>query len=108
MVSGTSATTFNPDGQITREQFALMMYNFAKKYLGIDVSVSTRLGDTFPDASDVSSWVGDAMTWAVEQGLITGKAVGNQRLLAPGGQASRAEAATMIMRFHKWLNGIEF
>jgi len=66
------------------------------------------LEERFPDAADVSSWVGDAMAWAVEEGLITGKSVGNERFLAPQGEASRAEAATMIMRFHKWLHGIEF
>ena len=100
IVTGTSATTFAPDGAVTREQMATFLYRFAK-YMGYDV---TRTNDitTFPDADKVGSWAYDALAWANAEGLITG-AKGNDGVtrLDPQGNATREQVATILMRFCK-------
>lgn len=75
---------------ITREQLSAMLYRYAK--------ASPPDGDlsAFADADSVSPWAVEAMTWAVDRGILTGKDGG---LLDPQGPASRAEAAVMLMRF---------
>ena len=78
-----------PNGSITREQLAVMLYRAS----GADAG-SAELS-AFADSKAVSSWAAEAMSWAVEQGVITGKK-GN--LLDPGGTASRAEVAVMLQR----------
>ena len=75
---------------VTREQLALMLY----RYVGAP-AVSGSL-DSFPDADSVSDWAVQGMTWAVENGLITGTGAGE---LNPQGTASRAEVATLLARF---------
>ena len=79
-----------PNGSITREQLAVMLYRAS----GADAG-SAELS-AFADSKAVSSWAAEAMSWAVEQGVITGKK-GN--LLDPGGTASRAEVAVMLQRY---------
>ncbi|MDR1247659.1 MAG: leucine-rich repeat protein [Clostridiales Family XIII bacterium] len=80
----------NPDGEITREQFAAMLYRYAD-------SPRTSGGfDAYYDAGDVSAWAEEAMAWAVESGLITGR---TETTLAPSGTATRAEAAAMLQRY---------
>jgi len=84
---------FDPNGDITREQFALMLMNYAK-FKGIDTSAKNDLSQ-FVDADDTSLWALEAMQWAVAEGYITGRDTG----LAPGMTANRAETATILMRF---------
>ena len=79
-----------PNGSITREQLAVMLYRAS----GADAG-SAELS-AFADSKAVSSWAAEAMSWAVGQGVITGKK-GN--LLDPGGTASRAEVAVMLQRY---------
>ena len=79
-----------PNGSITREQLAVMLYRAS----GADAG-SAELS-AFADSKAVSSWAAEALSWAVEQGVITGKK-GN--LLDPGGTASRAEVAVMLQRY---------
>ncbi|MDR1246279.1 MAG: S-layer homology domain-containing protein, partial [Clostridiales Family XIII bacterium] len=52
--------------------------------------------DAYDDAGDVSAWAEEAMAWAVESGLITGR---TETTLAPSGTATRAEAAAMLQRY---------
>jgi hypothetical protein len=94
IVSGIGSGLFDPNGNITREQLAVMLYNYAK-FAGLDVSAATGLAD-FPDSADVSAWAKDAVAWAVATGLISGKPGG---LLDPKGPATRAEVATILQRF---------
>ncbi|MGN8967869.1 S-layer homology domain-containing protein [Intestinimonas sp. HCP28S3_D6] len=94
IVNGTSATTFDPDGSVTREQIAAILYRYAKTK-GWDVSSASGLG-SFPDSEQVSDWAARAIEWTYAEGLITGKDGGR---LDPQGQASRAEVATILMRF---------
>jgi hypothetical protein len=96
IVLGTSATTFAPSANVTREQMAAFLYRYAK-YLGMDVSVkngSTALS-AFSDAGSVSSWAVDAMTWAVSNGIINGTGKG----LEPQSYATREQVAQIIHKF---------
>ena len=93
IVNGTGTAAFDPDGSVTREQIAAILYRYAKTK-GWDVSGASELG-AFADGGRVSDWAARAMEWACGEGLITGKTGG---LLDPQGQASRAEVATMLMR----------
>lgn len=80
----------NPDGLITREQLATMLY----RYAGEPETDGTLEG--FSDAGSVSEWAYDALAWAVENGIVTGMGDGT---LDPQGNATRAQAATMFMRY---------
>ena len=94
IVNGTNATTFDPDGSVTREQIATILYRYAKTK-SWDISGASSLG-SFPDGAQVSDWAARAMEWTYAEGLITGK---DGSRLDPQGQASRAEVATILMRF---------
>ena len=97
IVNGKSATEFDPLGDITREQMAAILYRYCE-YKEIDVSASASI-EIFPDADKVHSYAETAMKWAFAEELITGKASGENVLLAPRGNATRAEVATILMRF---------
>ena len=86
---------FAPDDSVTREQMAVFLYRFAQAR-GADASARTDLAD-FSDAAEVSDWSADAVSWAVESGILRG--VGDSGLLAPGDAVTRAQAATMLERF---------
>ena len=92
LVSGTGAG-FDPEGSVTREQIASILYRYAK-LKGWDVSKTANLQD-FADGTDTSAWATRAMEWAYAEKLITGKD-GNR--LDPQGQATRAEVAAILMR----------
>ena len=94
IVSGTSATTFSPDGVITREQMAAILYRYAQ-YKGYDVTAKADLS-VFTDAAQVSTYATDAMAWANASGLISGTSA---TTLSPAGSATRAQVATILMRF---------
>lgn len=94
IVSGMGEGLFAPNMEITREQMVAMMYNYAK-YKGYDVTASADLS-TFTDSASVSAWAQPAMQWAVAEGYISGM---GGSLLAPQGTATRAEIASVIMRF---------
>ena len=99
VVNGYSDTgLFGPGDNINREQMAVMMYRYAK-YQDYDVSQKADFSQ-FVDASRVNSFAEEAMQWAVGTGIITGKDNGTK--LDPQGNASRAECATIIMRFKKY------
>ena len=99
IVTGTSATTFAPDGAVTREQMATFPYRFAN-HMGYDTTNKADL-TVFPDASKVGSWAYDALAWANAEGLITGAVVGGETVLNPQGAATREQVATILMRFCK-------
>ena len=86
---------FGPGDKITREQMAVMMYRYAD-YMGYDTSEKEDFSK-FNDAAKVNDFAKEAMQWAVGNGIITGK--NNGTALDPQGNASRAECATIIMRF---------
>jgi hypothetical protein len=96
IVEGYSEDIFAPNDNVTREQMVTILYRYAK-YKGYDVSGQADL-TTFTDSSSVSSWASDAMAWAVDAQLVEGMSNGK---LEPTGTATRAQIATILMRFCK-------
>ena len=94
VVNGFDDGTFQPNTAITREQLAAILMNYAQ-YKGQDVSARATL-DTYNDATAISSWANDVMSWAVAEGLLTG--VTNTEL-QPQGAATRAQVAAILQRF---------
>lgn len=94
VVNGFDDGTFQPNTAITREQMAAILMNYAQ-YKGQDVSARATL-DTYNDATAISSWANDVMSWAVAEGLLTG--VTNDQL-QPQGNATRAQVAAILERF---------
>ena len=98
IVAGMSATTFAPDGLITREQMAVLLYGYTEKYAPAYLGGAASLNG-FPDAASVSNWAYAAMSWAVGNGLISGIASNGADYLAPSGGATRAQIAAIMMRY---------
>ncbi|MPM08903.1 hypothetical protein SDC9_55219 [bioreactor metagenome] len=94
IVSGIGGSLFAPNDSITREQLAVIFCNYAR-FKGVDVSASGDMTQ-FTDSAVISSWASGAVKWAVSAGLISGKGNG---ILDPTGTATRAEIATILMRF---------
>ena len=94
IVTGVSETVFAPDDAITREQMAAILYRYAQ-FKGYDVTAGNDLG-AYTDASRISAYAAAAMRWANAEGLITGV---TDTTLEPQGSATRAQAATILMRF---------
>lgn len=95
IVNGVGNQQFAPSMPITREQLAAMLCRYAR-YSGMDTSAVDRLSK-FADGNQVSPWAEEAMVWAVGAGLISGKTAD---IIDPAGTATRAEGATILMRFH--------
>ena len=87
-----------PNGTITREQLAAMLYRYAVSKGMVKAPVTANLS-IFADASSVSTYANEAMQWAVATGLINGM----DGKLNPQGSATRAQVATMLMRFAELL-----
>ena len=94
IVSGIDATTFAPNNAITREQMAAILYRYAQ-FKGYNVSAKADLS-VYTDAAQVSTYATNAMAWANGAQLITGT---SQATLTPAGNATRAQVATILMRF---------
>lgn len=94
IVEGVGNQQFAPADNITREQMAVMLYRYAQ-YKGYELKTGADPSQ-YTDAADISSWALDAMEWANAEGLITGRTAAT---IVPGGTATRAEAATILMRF---------
>ena len=98
IVNGVDDSNFAPNGEITREQLATILYRYAN-YKGIDVSVGENTNIlSYDDFSEISEYAIPAMQWACGSGIITGRTIST---IAPKGTATRAEVATMLMRFAK-------
>ena len=94
VAEGDGDGTFRPGDEISREEFAQMLYNYAK-YKGCDLSAEGDLS-RFPDGDQVQEWAEPAMAWANGSELINGHDDGT---LDPAGNTTRAEAAAILMRF---------
>ena len=90
IVAGVGENTFAPDTAVTREQLALILFNYVNR----PETPSAEL--TFSDADSASAWSVDALKWAVGSGLISGK---DNNMLDPQGTATRAEVAQIIANF---------
>ena len=94
VVEGTTPTTFAPNAPVTREQMATILYRYLAAK-GYDVTARADLS-AYTDANQVSSYATEAMSWANALGLITGD---TPATLTPQGNATRAQVATILMRF---------
>ena len=94
IVNGVSETSFAPNAPVTREQLAAILYRYAQ-LKGYDVTASGSLNG-YADASQTSSYAVAAMQWANAEGLISGI---SSTALDPQGSATRAQVATILMRF---------
>lgn len=93
VVNGVGNGKFDPEDKITREQMTAVLFRYADKK-GLDTSKRGDLNG-FPDNGKVESWAKDAMQWAVAEGIING----SDGKLLPQGDATRAQVATILMRF---------
>lgn len=97
LAAGKGDGTFDPNGNVTRQELAVFMKKTAE-YLEKNTSGRNELS-SFADSASVPSWAREYVQWAVDAGLISGKASGGKTLLAPTDTATRAEFASIIMRF---------
>ncbi len=98
VVDGYEDGTFHPDQPVTRQEFAQMMYNYGA-YKDYDLSAQGDLS-SFPDGDQVQKWALPAMSWANGNQLINGHDDGT---LEPAGTTTRAQAASILMRFDQKL-----
>ena len=96
VVNGMSATTFAPEGKITREQFATIIFRYSA-FKGYNTEARADLS-AYTDAGKISSWAKDALSWANSLGYIGGMTA---TTLVPTGNATRAQMAQIMMRFMK-------
>ncbi len=94
IVTGLGDGKFGPNNNLTREQMALILYGYAKMK-GYDVTAKGDMS-AYADQTSISSWASEAMAWAVGAGMISGRTT---TTLVPGGIATRAEMAQIMMRF---------
>ena len=97
IVSGFPNGTFAPDDSITREQMASLIMRYAT-YKGIELAPGASLA-SFADAGKVQHWSEKAVAWAVAAGIISGNKQGDVYTLAPQASATRAQVASILMRF---------
>lgn len=97
IVAGVGEGKFGVTENITREQLAVMLYKYARMS-GYDVTGRAEL-DKFSDADKASSWALTALEWAVDNGILNGKGTGDDVVLDPGANATRAECAAMLRSF---------
>ncbi len=103
LTTGTSDTTFEPEKAITRQEMATFLMRFAN-YYNIDTSEKADIS-AMPDYNRVKAFAKDAMAWAYQNGIITGKEVKGSTVvyLAPRDLAEREQAAAIMQRFmQKW------
>lgn len=94
VVAGYDDGTLGPEKLVTREEFAQMMYNYAK-FKGYDLTAGGDLA-RFPDAGAISDWAETALSWANGKGLINGHDNGT---IDPQGNTTRAQAASIMKNF---------
>jgi hypothetical protein len=94
IISGYGDGKFGPDDPVTREQMAVIMYNYAK-YSGKSVTATSAVMNTFPDAGKVSDWAQTAMAWATTKKIING----SDGYLQPDGTAIRAQVAQIVKNY---------
>ena len=101
IVTGVGANEFSPNGEISREQMATILFRYAEKF-GYDLTYSSDTYHTFSDAGNTSSYAVTAMQWATTHNIIKG----SDGKLVPQDTASRAQVAQIFLNFSQ-LNPIE-
>ncbi len=98
IVNGTSATTYEPDRSITRQELATIFYRYAEAK-AMDTNADNVDLSVFPDHQKVASWAEPAMRWAYDRGIVTGSADNGQIRLLPENSATRAQMAAIFYRY---------
>ncbi|MGL4789893.1 MAG: S-layer homology domain-containing protein [Anaerotignaceae bacterium] len=101
IVNGYSEDTFGTNDNVTREQVATILFNYATKIKGMENTEANGNLEAFADGKNVSTYAENAMNWAVSNKIINGTGSGN---LDPQGNATRAEVATMLTIFNEMMN----
>ena len=95
IVKGYDTGAFGPEDSVTREQLAAILYRYAQ-VKGYDTTRGGMAVREFSDSASISDWAQEAMAWAVNAQVLSGKGNG---VLDPQGTATRAEVAQMLMNF---------
>lgn len=95
IVKGKTAASFAPDDPVTRQELAAILYRYAQLGGRGGILNGTEIL-RFPDTGEVADWAKEAMTWTVDREIISGRGNG---LLVPKANSTRAEAASMLMRY---------
>lgn len=104
VVKGRSTTKFDPKAPITREELAAILYRYTQNRNGIQPESWWLFLTDYQDSGEISDWAYEAMSWAVFSKIFVGTLTSNgSRLLEPRGNASRAQTATVVMR---WWEGL--
>lgn len=96
VVTGVGNGRFNPTANVTRQEIAVILYRYAR-LMGYNVGQSADLS-RFGDSGTVADWGREAVSWAVGAGILNG----NNGMLLPNGDATRAEVSAMLRRFAAW------
>ena len=97
VVNGIGGNKFDPEGNVTREQIAAILFRYAA-FKGVDTAARASLA-TFPDAEKTSAYAHDALSWAVAAALVNGTKEGSTIYLDPQGSATRAQVAAILSRY---------
>ena len=97
VVNGIGGGRFDPEGNVTREQIAAILFRYAS-LKGVDTAARANLA-TFPDAEKTSAYAHDALSWAVAAELVKGTKEGSTIYLDPQGSATRAQVAAILSRY---------
>lgn len=97
VVNGIGGNKFDPEGNVTREQIAAILFRYAA-FKGVDTAARANLA-TFPDAEKTSAYAHDALSWAVAAELVKGTKEGSTIYLDPQGSATRAQVAAILSRY---------
>jgi len=96
IVGGVGAGKFDPNGKLTRETFATMLFRYATEYKGEPIPDKKVNFSFFLDGDTISNWAADGMAWAYIKGIIGGMTINT---LVPRGKATRAQMATILSRY---------
>lgn len=97
IVGGYTDGTFRPNQSITRQEVAVMLYARAGR-----PAVSGSLSDVFADGNSVAAWAKNAVLWAYQSHILSGERSGDDMIVRPADNATRAQAAVMMMRYLEW------
>ena len=107
VVSGYGGTnTFGPGDFVTREQFCVMLANYAEKVAHVSTATNCVALDRIAGADQVSPWAREQMGWAVDEGIISGEATASGTWVNPQGNTLRSTAAKMASVFHRDVLGL--
>ena len=93
--------TFGPNDPVTREQLAVMLCNYAEKVAGVDISSDGSKLAAMPDADEVDDWGDPAVSWVMDQGIISGVVEPDGAFVRPLANAQRCQFAKMASVFHR-------